>query len=127
MKTRTTFAVAADKPALVLYWPTAEGGLWNEEASTLVERLEDELEVFVTCVGSGRGSLRLNDAAAAARFMGCASLVVVSPHGCNPTAAELRTLTSDLGTSIDAVQTEWVADAIADTYRDACRQGRRAA
>lgn len=127
MKPRTTFAVAAVKPALVLYWPTAEGGLWNEEVSALVERLEDDLEVFVTCAGTGRGALGLNDAAAAARFMGCSSLVVVSPHGCDPTGLGLGFPGSDPVMPVEAIQAKWTANAIGDAYRDASRQCRQAA
>ena len=127
MRPRTTFSVAANEPALILYWPVANGGLWDTEASALVERLEDDLEVFVTCVGSGRGALGLNDAAAAARFMGCSSVVVVSPERCRPSEAELEAASVGLRIPAVAIRSEWTAAALADAYHEARRHGPRAA
>lgn len=127
MKARTTFSVAVDEPALVLYWPMADGGLWNEEASAMVERLEDMFEVFVTCVGSGRGALALHDVSAAARFMGCSSVVVISPEDCSPLGADLEALSEDLGTPVVAIESEWSTIAVAEAYREARRYAQRAA
>ena len=127
MALRTTFSVAADEPALILYWPVADGGLWDPEASALVERLEDDLEVFVTCVGSGRGALGLNDAAVAARFMGCSSLVVVSPEGCHPSGSELEEVSTGLRLPVVAIRSEWTVSALAEAYHEARRHASRAA
>ena len=127
MKPRTTFEVATDKPALVLFWPDADGGLWDPEVSALVEFLEEDLEVFVTCVGSGRGALGMNDAAAAARFMGCSSLVVVSLEGSHPIGRELEDVFVGCGLPIFAIESEWSASAVAEAYHGACRHTERAA
>lgn len=127
MKSRTTFEIAADEPALILYWPVANGGLWDPAISSLIERLEDELEVFVTCVGSGRGALGMTDATAAARFMGCSSLVVVSPEGMRPIGRDLESASADCGLPMVSVDAEWTATAVAEAYYQACRHVEQAA
>ena len=127
MGPRTAFLVAANEPALILYWPGANGGLWDPEVSALVERLEDDLEVFVTCVGSGLGALGLNDAAAAARFMGCSAVVVVSPEGCHPSGPELEEVSAGLKLPVVAIQSEWTVSTVAEAYYQARRHASRAA
>ena len=121
MAHRTGFEHDANEPALVLFWPVADGGLWDPKASILIESLEDELEVFVTCVGAGRGAMGLNDAAAAAGFMGCSSIVVVAPEGVHAPGAELDAASARLRAPVVAVQAEWSAEAVVEAYREACR------
>ena len=127
MKPRKTFEVATDEPALILFWPGADGGLWDPEISALVEFLEEDLEVFVTCVGSGRGALGMNDAAAAARFMGCSSLVVVSLESAHPTGKDLEDASLGCRLPIVAIGSEWTASALAEAYHEACSHAERAA
>ena len=127
MEPRTTFEVATDVPALILYWPVADGGLWDPEISALVEYLEEELEVFVTCVGSGRGALGMNDAAAAARFIGCSSLVVVSLVEARSIERELDDARGGSRLPIVAIGSEWTASAIAEAYHEGRRQALQAA
>ena len=127
MEPRTTFEVASGKPALILFWPDADGGLWDSEVSALVELLEDHLGVFVTCVGSGPGALRMSDAAAAARFMGCVSLVVISLEGDPPMGEEIEGASAGVGWSAVSIGSEWTATAVARAYRQACHHEPRAA
>lgn len=127
MNTGTTFEVDVDTPALVVYWPEAGVGLWDPAIAALVELLEEELDVFVTCVGSGRGSLAMSDAAAAARFMGCSSLVVVSLEGAHPTVKELEEVSLDCRMPMVAIGSEWRASAVAESYHEACRRAELAA
>jgi len=127
MGPRTTFTVATNEPALILYWPVADGGLWDPEVSALVESLEDDLEIFVTCVGSGRGALGLNDAAAAARFMGCSAVVVVSPESCHPSESELEEVAAGFQLPVVEIRSEWTVSALAEAYHEARRHASRAA
>jgi len=127
MKPRTTFEVATDVPALILYWPVADGGLWDPEISALVEYLEEELEIFVTCVGSGRGALGMNDAAAAARFIGCSSLVVVSLVEAFSIERELDDARGGSRLPIVVIGSEWTASAIAEAYHEGRRHALQAA
>jgi hypothetical protein len=127
MKPETTLTVAADKPALILYWPVANGGLWDPDVSAMVERLEDELEVFATCVGSGRGALGLSDAAAAARFMGCSSLVVVSLEGDAPEWREIEDASVGFRLTTVSIGSDPTPPAVVAAYREACRHAQRAA
>ncbi len=127
MKPRTTFEVGSDNPALILIWPDADGGLWDSEASALVERLEEDLGVFVTCVGSGRGALRISDAAAAARFMGCESLVVISLEGDPPRREEIEGASEGIRLDAGSIGAKWTASAVARAYRQACHREPRAA
>ena len=117
----------AAEPALVLYWPLADGGLWDPRISTLVEDLEDELEVFVTCVGSGRGAMGLGDAASAARFMGCGSMVIVSPDRQSVPSKGFEAAASSFGGPVVATASRWEAEAIADAYRRARHDAPKAA
>lgn len=121
MARRIRLEYDAPKPALVLFWPVADGGLWDPVVSLLVESLEEDLDAYVTCVGSGRGALGLNDAAAAARFMGCTSMVVIAPEGVEPPMGDLESASARLRLPVVAVQTRWSTDALAESYRDACR------
>jgi hypothetical protein len=127
MKPRTIFEVGSDKPALILFRPDANGGLWDSGISALIDALEEDLDVFVTCVGSGRGAMGMSDAAAAARFMGCGSLVVISLEGDPPRREEINGASE--GTLLKAVSigSEWTASAVARAYRQACRSELRAA
>ena len=127
MKPKTTFEVVADKPGLILFWPDADGGLWDSEVSTLVELLEEDLGVFVTCVGSGRGALRMNDAAAAARFMGCSSLIVVSLEGAQPKREEIERASAGARLTVVSIGSEWTASEVTWAYRQACHREPRAA
>ncbi|MDX2437425.1 MAG: hypothetical protein QNL88_10285 [Acidobacteriota bacterium] len=127
MKPNTTFEVIADRPALVLYWPVADVGLWDPAVAALVELLEEDLGVFVTYVGSGPGVLAMSDAAAAARFMGCSSLVVVSLEGAHPTVKELEEVSVGCRMPMVATGSEWTASAVAEAYHEACRHVERAA
>ncbi len=127
MKPRTTFEVASDKPALILFRPDADGGLWDSDASALVEGLEDDLGVFVTCVGSGRGALNMRDAAAAARFVGFGSLVVISLEGDPPRGEEIEGASDGGLLKAVSVGSDWDASAVARAYRQACRSEPRAA
>lgn len=127
MKPGRTFEIGAQEPALILHWPGADGGLWDPEISTLVERLEEQLGVFVTCVGSGRGALSMNDAAAAARFMGCTSLVVVSLEGALPTRGELDEASTGFREPAVAVGSNPSVPAVAEAYNLASCRIERAA
>lgn len=127
MKSRTAFDITTNEPALILYWPVAAGGLWDPETSELVELLEEKLEVFVTCVGSGRGSLRINDAVAAARFMGCSSLVVVTLGGSCPTGMDLEDASTGSRLPIVTIESDSTAVAVAAAYHEACLDIERAA
>ncbi len=127
MASKTKLKRAADQPALILYWPGADGGLWDPEVSALVEQLEEDLEVFVTCTGSGRGALELSDAAAAARFMGCSSLVVVSLEGDPPTWKELENAFVGFGLPAATTGSEWTVSAVAKAYHEALSHARQAA
>lgn len=127
MKHEKTFEVFADEPALILHWPGADGGLWDPEISALVERLEETLEVFVTCVGSGRGALAMSDAAAAARFMGCTSLVVVSLEGAPPTRGEIEDASVGFRAPAVTIRSERSTPAVVEAYRLASRRVERAA
>ena len=89
--------------------------------------LEEELEVFVTCVGRGRGALGLDGAASAARFMGCESLVVIAPDGLQPPEAELEAISEGFGSPVVAMQAEWTCRALAEAYRAARPRVPRAA
>ncbi len=121
MPQRRSFEHNASEAALILFWPVTDGGLWDPEASRMVEVLEDELEVFVTCVGGGRGAMGLNDATAAASFMGCSSIVVVAPEGVQPPRFELEAASARLRTPVLMVGARWSAQDVADAYRHACR------
>lgn len=127
MKAGKTVEVGSGKPALILLWPEADGGLWDSDASALVEGLEDDLGVFVTCVGSGRGALRMSDAAAAARFMGFGSLVVISLEGDPPRPEEIGGASGGGLLKAVSVGSQWDASAVARAYRQACRSEPRAA
>jgi hypothetical protein len=127
MSTREWYNVTPRAPALIVYWPDADGGLWDPQASRLVDGLTDITDAFVTCVGSGRGAMSLEDAVAAARFMGCSSAVIVMPQGtglCDevqaPPGSRMRVsaIESDRGWDVAGVYT---------SYRDACRDLERAA
>ena len=109
----------ANGSALVLFSPDAVGGLWDPEASALVEDLEDRLGVFVTCAGRGRGALRLDDAASAARFMGCRSMVVIAPDDVQLPAKELEAISERFDSPVIAVQAEWSSRALSEAYRSA--------
>ncbi len=117
MANRTTFSIAALEPALVLHWPTASGGLWDPEVSSLVEDLEDRLDVFVTSSGSGRGAPGLSDAASAVRFMGCPTAVVVALEGHLPLHDELIDAAVTLGRPVVVVEAPWSIQAIEEAYQ----------
>ena len=127
MAQRRRFEHNAADPALVLFWPVTEGGLWDPEVSALVEALEENLEVFVTCVGRGRGALGLNDAASAARFMGCESMVVIAPDGIQLPDSELEAISGRMRSPVVAVQAKWSSQALTEAYRTACLLVPRAA
>ena len=127
MAHRTHFEYETNQPALVLFCPATNDGLWDSETSALVETLEEKLGVFVTSVGRGRGALRLNDAASAARFMGCESMVVIAPEGLRPPMSELEAISERLGSPVIEVQAQWSAQALSEAYRTACRLVLRAA
>lgn len=117
MANRATFSIAALEPALVLHWPTANGGLWDPEVSALVDDLENRLDVFVTSSGSGRGALGLTDAASAVRFMGCPTAVVVNLEGHPPPYDELLGAAIKLGQPIVVIEASWSIEAIEEAYR----------
>jgi hypothetical protein len=119
MSRNSQFEHGANDPALVLFSPDAGGGLWDPEASALVEDLEEDLEVFVTCAGRGRGALGLNDAASAARFMGCGSLVVIAGDGVQLPMSELDAISERFGSPVIAVQAEWSSQALSEAYKRA--------
>ena len=127
MAHRTHFEDESNQPALVLFGPVTDGGLWDSGASALVETLEEELGVFVTSVGRGRGALGLNDAASAARFMGCESMVVIAQEGLRPPKSELEAISERLGSPVIEVQAQWSAQALSEAYRTACLLAPRAA
>jgi len=127
MAPRRRFEHNAADPALVLFWPVTEGGLWDPDVSALVEALEEDLEVFVTCVGRGRGALGLNDAASAARFMGCESMVVIAPDGIQLPDSELEAISGRMGSPVVALQAVWSSQALTEAYRTACLLVPRAA
>jgi hypothetical protein len=124
---RASFSIAALEPALVLHWPSADGGLWDPEVSELVEDLENRLEVFVTSSGSGRGALGLSDATSAARFMGCRAAVVVAPEGHAPAHDDLVDAAVRLDCPLVVVETPWTAGAIAAAYHLGRQHSLRAA
>jgi len=127
MANRTTFSIAALEPALILHWPTANGGLWDLEVSSLVEDLENRLDVFVTSSGSGPGALGLSDAASAVRFMGCPTAVVVALEGHLPLHDELIDAAISLRRPIVVVEAPWSAQAIEEAYQVGRRTIQRAA
>lgn len=69
----------------------------------------------------------MSDAAAAARFMGCSSLVVVSLEGAHLTFKKLEEVTVGCPMPIIATESEWTASAVAEAYHEACRHADRAA
>lgn len=117
MANRTTISIAALDPALVLHWPKANGGLWDPEVSSLVDALEDRLDIFVTSSGSGRGELGLSDAASAVRFMGCPTAVVVALEGHPPSRDELIDAAIKLGQPVVVMEASWSIEAIEKAYR----------
>jgi len=119
MAQRTHFEYETNHSALVLFRPATDGGLWDSEASALVETLEEKLGVFVTSVGRGLGALGLNDAASAARFMGCESMVVIAPEGIQLPKSELEDISVRFGSPVITVQAEWSAQALSEAYRTA--------
>jgi hypothetical protein len=127
MAPKILFELKADETALVLFRPTVEGGLWDPRISALIDTIEDELGIFVTCAGRGRGSMRLDDAASAARFMGCESMVVVAPIGAQPSSSELNSASVRFQSPVVAVETEPSPRAVIAGYRSACRLAERAA
>ncbi|MGD8440318.1 MAG: hypothetical protein PVG53_07265 [Holophagae bacterium] len=107
------------EPALIVLRTPAKRSLWDADLSALVERLEDELGVFVTSAGVDGKTPALRDAAVAARFAGCTrALVVTSEHE----AAALGTLD---GTPTSGVQVvlaltpTWHLDDVIRSYRSA--------
>ncbi len=127
MANRATFSIAALDPALVLHWPTAGGGLWDPEVSSLVEDLEDSLDVFVTSSGTGQGAPRLSDAASAVRFMGCPTAVVVALEGHVPLHDELIDAANTLGRPVVVVEAPWSIQAIEEAYQIGRRHIQQAA
>jgi hypothetical protein len=101
----------------VLYWPAADGGLWDPRVSALVESLEEALGVFVTCAGSGPGSLGLADAAAAARFVGCSSAVVIEPRGDRSSISTHEAEAA--GITVVVERARWTETALIDAYDNA--------
>jgi hypothetical protein len=71
--------------ALILFQP-GDSGLWNPEFSKLTERLEAELDVFVTHASTGKHGLSPAGSLSAARYMGCSHAVVILPFGVDPRA-----------------------------------------
>lgn len=127
MAQRRRFEHTTAEPALVLFWPVIEGGLWDPEVSAMVDALEEDLEVFVTCVGRGRGALGLNDAASAVRFMGCEAMVVIAPDGIQFPESELEAVSKRLRSPVVAVHATWSSQALTEAYRNACLLVHRAA
>jgi hypothetical protein len=121
------FSVSAERPALILYRPGSTGGLWDSDEARMRGELEDALEVFVTSVGSGRGAMKLDDAAAAARFMGCRSSVVIAPEGCEPPEHDLQVAARRLRGRMTTVHADWTPTAVIAAYHRARNREFRAA
>ena len=119
MTTKDVFEEAAAQPALIVCRTGATESLWDCHVSNLIERLEDELGVVVTGADPGQRTPSLRDAAAAARFAGCTSaVVVVSDVRISPTA--IRELTAVSGVSAVVVSTPtWAVDDVVRSYRSA--------
>ncbi|MCU0303826.1 MAG: hypothetical protein MUC56_07205 [Thermoanaerobaculales bacterium] len=106
-----------EDPALVLLLPDSPAGLWDPELSSMVADLEDELGVFVTWAGRGPRAMTLEDAAAAAGFMGCGSMVVVAPNGSTGPGRLAGVVIGRLADGGRLVRSEWTTPAIAAAYR----------
>jgi hypothetical protein len=106
---------------LIVYWPAPTDGLWDSEVSTLVDHLENELDIFVTHAGPEGAAPRLRDAVAAARFMGCRRAVVVTRGAAAVPPAE-RDEAGALGIELTVVPAAALrASDVARSFRSASR------
>ena len=128
MKTPFRFVTNQNKTALVIVFPPAVKSLFNSEVHGLVREVQGMLDgVYVTYAHSSGTSPDLRDAMAAARFVGCESMVVV-PIGASDTARFI-----DTGSKGDWLLTALPvlsvldAPALADAYLAAVAEARRAA
>lgn len=109
-------------PALVVLTAGSERPLWDPELSAMLESVEDRLEdVHVTTAGvRGRGPT-LADAAAAVRFTGAASAVVVFPREWPQTLlGDLAAMASDQPLSLIPSPCAFTVDGILAAYEQSC-------
>jgi hypothetical protein len=109
-------------PALVVLTAGSERPVWDSELSAMLESIEDRLEdVHVTTAEvRGRGPT-LTDAAAAVRFTGAASAVVVFPREWPRTAVgDLGAVAGDQPVSLIPSPCAFTVDGIVAAYEHSC-------